>query len=270
MRIINILFLLILMLQVSGCAQKQEKILIKTTYGNIKIKLYDDTPLHRDNFIKLVSSGYYDGLLFHRVINEFMIQGGDPNSRDALLDAQLGNGDPGYKINAEIIYPKHFHKKGALAAARQGDQANPQKKSSGSQFYIVQGKVFTSEELDQLEKVVADQQRQTIMMKYMNQHRETFIRLQQAGDNAGIQELMDKLLAESTPEIEALKPFKIPEEHRAVYTSIGGTPALDNEYTVFGEVEEGLDVIDAIATLETNDAARPLKNVTMSIMVIKE
>lgn len=270
MKIIQIILVLALVIPFTGCAQKQEKVLIETKYGNIKVRLYDETPLHRDNFLKLVRSGYYDGLLFHRVINEFMIQGGDPKSRNAEPGIQLGGGDPDYKIDAEIVYPKYFHKKGALAAARQGDQANPEKKSSGSQFYLVQGKVFTNEELDQFERVVLDRQKQGIMMKYMNQHRETFIRLQQSVDNDGLQKLIDKVTTDATPEIDALVPYKILQEHRAAYTTIGGTPQLDNAYTVFGEVVEGLEVIDKIALLETNEAARPLENVVMKVKIIRE
>ncbi|MBQ1732117.1 MAG: peptidylprolyl isomerase, partial [Bacteroidales bacterium] len=128
------------------------KVLIETSKGNITVVLYDDTPLHRDNFVKLVESGFYEGLLFHRVINKFMIQGGDPLSKNAAPNARLGNGDPGYTIPAEIVYPTHFHKKGALAAARTGDNVNPERRSSGSQFYIVQGQTYTDMQLDQFEK----------------------------------------------------------------------------------------------------------------------
>ena len=133
-------------------SQKETTVLIETSLGNIRVKLYDDTPAHRDNFIKLVEEGYYDGTLFHRVINEFMIQGGDGTSKNAPAGKRLGTGDPGYTIPAEIVYPKYFHKRGALAAARQGDQVNPEKASSGSQFYIVTGKFFTEMELDKMEK----------------------------------------------------------------------------------------------------------------------
>ena len=134
----------------NGKSTNEKMVLLKTEFGNIKLKLFDDTPKHRDNFIKLVSEGFYDDLLFHRVINHFMLQGGDPNSRNSAPGAQLGSGSPGYTIPAEIN-PKYFHKKGALAAARLGGPRNPQKESSASQFYIVQGKVFRPGELDTLE-----------------------------------------------------------------------------------------------------------------------
>ncbi len=270
MKIIKILIVLAILTPFVGCAQKQEKVVIETTYGNIKIRLYNETPLHRDNFLKLIREGYYDGLLFHRVISEFMIQGGDPNSRNAMPGIQLGNGGPDYTIDAEINYPLYFHKKGALAAARTGDQVNPQKKSSGSQFYIVQGQVYTNEEIDQFEKVATDRKRQSVMMKYMNNHRDTYMQLQQSGDNEGIQQLIQKVTAEAAPEMNALEPVKILPEHRKVYTTLGGTPHLDNAYTVFGEVESGLEVIDSIAAVETNEIARPLKDVIMKIKVIKE
>lgn len=270
MQQITIILLMALFFPIDGCAQKQELVLIETSYGNIKIKLYDETPLHRDNFLKLVRNGYYNELLFHRVINEFMIQGGDPDSRDAAPGKQLGQGGPGYIIDSEIIYPKFFHKKGALAAARMGDQMNPKKQSSGSQFYLVQGKVYTNEELNQFEKITADRQRQEIMMKYMMPHREVFMQLQKSGNQAGLQQLIDSVTAQATPEVEALKAYKMPNEQRLAYTTIGGTPNLDNAYTVFGEVVEGLDVIDKIAAIETDAAARPIKDVVTTLKIIIE
>ncbi|WP_026474589.1 peptidylprolyl isomerase [Alkaliflexus imshenetskii] len=245
-------------------------VLIETPYGEIKIRLYDETPLHRDNFLKLVNQGFYDDLLFHRVINEFMIQGGDPQSRDAAPSARLGAGDPGYKIDAEIIYPQLFHKKGALAAARQGDQGNPQKRSSGSQFYIVHGKVFSPEELEQMESAMTDRQYQMLMMRYMEPFRQRFMELQQAGDREGFQALMQKISEDAAAEAEAMPSFQFSDAQREAYTTIGGTPQLDGEYTVFGEVVEGLDVIDQIAAVETGLMDRPVKDVKMKIKLIKE
>lgn len=270
MRFLQIVIFFAMIIPFSGCAQKQEKVIIETSYGNIKIRLYDDTPLHRDNFLKLARSGFYDGLLFHRVIKEFMIQGGNPASRNAKANTPISSGDNDYKIDAEIIYPKYFHKKGVLAAARQADQVNPKKQSSASQFFIVQGKIFSDEELNQFERITTDRLRQSIMMKYMNQHRDSFIHLQQAGDNLKLQQLMEKVSKQAEPEIDSLKPYKIPAEHRATYTTIGGVPPLDNEYTIFGEVEEGMDVIDKIAQVETDNTDRPVQNIIMNIKVIKE
>lgn len=245
-------------------------VLIETPYGEIKIRLYDETPLHRDNFLKLVNQGFYDDLLFHRVINEFMVQGGDPQSRDAAPSARLGAGDPGYKIDAEILYPQFFHKKGALAAARQGDQGNPQKRSSGSQFYIVHGKVFSPEELEQMERAMADRQYQMMMMRYMEPFRQQFMALQQAGDREGFQALMQKISEDAAAEVEAMPAFQFSDAQREAYTTIGGTPQLDGEYTVFGEVIEGLDVIDQIAAVETGSMDRPVQDVKMKIKLIKE
>ena len=193
---------------------RKRDVLIQTTMGDITIRLSDSTPLHRDNFLKLVKIGYYDSLLFHRVIQNFMIQGGDPNSRGAAAGVPLGNGGPGYTVPAEFR-PTLFHKKGVLSAARSGDNVNPQKASSGSQFYIVQGKIFTDAGLDSVE---------------------TF----------------------------RMNGRKIPLAHREVYKTIGGTPHLDQGYTVYGEVVKGLDVVDKIASVQTSmgqDRDRPLQDV---------
>ena len=255
----------------TACGQhhKDADIVIKTGYGDIAIKLYDDTPLHRDNFIKLAREGFYDGLIFHRVIKDFMIQGGDPESKDAAPEKMLGQGGPGYQIDAEIMYPKFFHKKGALAAARTGDQINPERKSSGSQFYIVQGKVYTDAELDMLEQNIIRNQTQTVVMKYFEPHRNKYIELQSANDAEGMQKLQEQVLNEAAEEMEALKSYKLPADVREAYKTIGGTPQLDDAYTVFGEVVEGLDVIDKIAEVEKGAQDRPLKNVVMKMIVVK-
>ena len=185
-----------------------------TNYGNIVLRLSDSTPLHRDNFIRLVKTGYYDSVLFHRVINRFMIQSGDPESKHAEPGQPLGNGGPTYTIPAEFRLTL-FHKKGVLAAARDGDDTNPRKASSGSQFYIVQGKKFTDAGLDSVETY-------------------------------------------------RLKGRKIPADQREVYKTIGGTPHLDQGYTIFGEVVSGLDIVDKIAAVPTSkgdDRDRPLEDV---------
>lgn len=190
---------------------------IHTEFGNMVVWLYDATPQHRDNFLKLAEQGYFDDLLFHRVINGFMIQGGDPNSRNAKPGQQLGSGGPGYTVPAEFV-DSLFHKKGALAAARTGDQVNPEKKSSGSQFYIVQGRAVTEQDLDMM---------------------------------------------------ESRKGFRYAKAQRDTYLQLGGTPFLDRDYTVFGEVIEGLDVIDKIANVQTLPGDRPASDVRMKIKVIK-
>jgi cyclophilin family peptidyl-prolyl cis-trans isomerase len=189
---------------------------IKTEYGTIVMKLYDETPLHRDNFLKLTSDSFFNGTLFHRVIKNFVIQGGDPDSRNAKPDVELGNGGPGYDIPAEFN-PALYHKRGAVGAARESDSINPEKKSSGSQFYIAVGKVFTDVKLDSLEK------------KYNK---------------------------------------KFTPQQREVYKTIGGTPHLDGRYTVFGEVTEGMDVVDKIAIVPTNKQDRPLKDLKMTVRVV--
>lgn len=194
------------------------KFLISTSKGDIKIVLYDKTPLHRDNFIKLVKENYYDSLLFHRVMDQFMIQGGDPQSRNAKPKQELGDGGPDYTIPFEYV-PEYFHKRGVLASARLSDDINPEKASSGSQFYIVQGRTFSDAELDQIEK----------------RAKRTF-----------------------TP------------EQREVYKTIGGTPHLDGNYTVYGEVYEGMDVVDAIASVVKDLNNRPVDDIRFSITLISE
>jgi cyclophilin family peptidyl-prolyl cis-trans isomerase len=191
---------------------RKKNVELVTSYGNIILRLSDSTPLHRDNFIRLVKTGYYDSVLFHRVIKHFMIQSGDPNSKHAEPGQPLGNGGPAYTIPAEFRATL-FHKKGVLAAARQSDDVNPQKASSGSQFYIVQGKKFSETGLDSVEMF-------------------------------------------------RMKGRKIPADQREVYKTIGGTPHLDQEYTIFGEVVSGLDVADKIAATPTSkaeDRDRPLE-----------
>ena len=223
-RIRTLLLLIVgLLLTASLYAQQEVKLKRKdrkkdvelvTTEGTIVLRLYDSTPLHRDNFLRLVKSHYYDSILFHRVIQNFMIQAGDPNSKTAKPGQPLGNGGPSYTIPAEFR-PSLFHKKGVLAAARMGDNVNPEKQSSASQFYIVQGRTFTNKELDSVEVV-------------------------------------------------RLGGRKLPEPHREVYKTVGGTPQLDQNYTVFGEVVKGLDVVDKIAAVATSkgqDHDRPLQDV---------
>lgn len=191
---------------------------IETDSGTMVIRLSDATPLHRDNFIKIAEEGYYDGTLFHRVIRGFMIQGGDPNSRNAGLNSRLGSGGPDYTISAEFV-DTLYHVKGAIAAARQGDQVNPEKRSSGSQFYIVQGKTYSEQELTA---------------------------------------------------IEARKKFRYTKEQREAYSTVGGTPFLDGDYTVFGYMVKGLEVIDKLAAVETLPGDRPRNDVKMKVRVIKQ
>lgn len=242
---------------------------IKTSAGDIRILLYSDTPKHRDNFLKLVNENFYNNTLFHRVINEFMIQAGDPDSKGAPAGKMLGSGGPGYQIDAEIVYPKHFHKRGALAAARQGDQVNPEKKSSGSQFYIVTGKIYNDSTIKQMEGQLGMMQKQRIFNSLATQYRDSILNMRRNRDQAGLQKLQDELIAQT--EAEAAKnPAKFTDEQRQAYTTIGGTPHLDNDYTVFGEVISGMDVVAKIEKAKTGAADRPIEDIKIiSATVVK-
>ena len=243
------------------------KVKMQTTLGDIVLRLYDETPRHRDNFIKLVSEGYYDGTLFHRVIKDFMIQGGDPNSRNAVAGAALGSGGPGYTLPAEIM-PELFHKRGALAAARQGDEINPERRSSGSQFYICWGQVYDKGKLGQLTKQLQMQAQQQIFNGLVQKNREKIMELRRKRDNDALMELQNELQAE-TYAIANEHPFDLSDEQKTVYSTIGGVPHLDGQYTVFGEVVEGLDVVEKIQSTATGNGDRPLNDITMKISVIE-
>jgi len=213
----KLLLLLLLLSTGFGAISKHRKVKVTTPYGTMIIQLYDQTPLHRNNFIKLAKAHFYDSILFHRVIKGFMIQGGDPESKHAQPGAMLGNGENGYTVPAEFRLDL-FHRKGVLAAARDD---NPAKASSGCQFYIVQGKKWTDAELDQLEQ-------------------------------------------------GRLGGRKIPVDQREIYKTIGGTPQLDQSYTVFGQVIAGMEVIDKIADMKTDGNDRPLTDVPMKIRLVKK
>ena len=221
----RLVFLFTLMFS-SACAMQAEegdrkKVRIETSKGTIVVELYDETPQHRDNFLKLAGEGFYDGTLFHRVIGGFMAQGGDPESKTAQPEMRLGTGGPGYTIEAEID-PAFVHVKGALAAARQGDQVNPQRRSSGSQFYIVQGRDVTAQSLQSLV---------------------------QSKSRSG-------------------EPFSYTPDQIAAYEELGGTPHLDMQYTVFGRVIEGIEVLDAICAVQVNRSNRPLEDVSVRMEII--
>ena len=239
---------------------------IETTYGKIDIMLYDETPAHRDNFIKLISEGFYEDLLFHRVINDFMIQGGDPKSKNASSEMQLGSGGPGYTLPAEI-HPHLFHRKGALAAARLGDNVNPERESSGSQFYIVHGTVFDDVQLDELETRLNNQRKQQLSSKFFRDLEKEYIDDGKEPDYKEISEKMNKMVTEHLSENDL---FKFSAVQREVYTTEGGTPHLDGFYTVFGETIDGFDVIDKIATVETDNSSRPFSPVKMKIKLISQ
>ena len=250
---------------------KETQILMKTSLGDIKLKLYNETPQHRDNFIKLVKEGQYNGLLFHRVIKDFMVQGGDVTSKDAPMSKQLGAGGLGYTVPAEFVYPKYFHKKGALSAARTGDEVNPEKESSASQFYIVTGKVYKDAELAQMEKQKEGRLKQSIFARLQKENSAKIKAAYQSGDKAELAIIRDTLVGKTEMEAEKRKDeTKLTPEQREAYKTIGGVPFLDNEYTVYGEVTEGLDVVDAIQNVKTNRQDRPLENVVIESVSIIE
>ena len=248
----------------------ETKVLLETSLGNIVIKLYDETPKHRDNFIKLVNDGFYEGVLFHRIIAGFMIQTGDPDSKNAAPNQHLGAGNVGYTLPAEFVYPKYYHKKGALAAARTSDAVNPQKESSGSQFYIVTGKVSTDAELNQMEESMQNNLGQAIFQKKVNENRELIQQLQAANDQQGLMDLQNRLIQEVQQELTTATPAQFTPEQRHDYTTIGGTPFLDKEYTVFGEVVEGMDIVDAISMVKTGSGDRPVEDVKVLKASISE
>ncbi|MDL2256283.1 peptidylprolyl isomerase [Parabacteroides sp. OttesenSCG-928-G06] len=249
--------------------QKEQKVAMHTSYGVITLKLYNETPQHRDNFLKLVQEGTYNGLLFHRIIREFMIQGGDVTSKDAPIGKQLGAGDLGYTVPAEFLYPKYFHKKGALSAARTGDAVNPEKASSASQFYIVTGKVYSDSELKQLEKQKQSQLIQSIFNRLQTEYKPKIMELYRSGEKEELVILRDTLIGKAQLEAEKqAKDFSLPEEVRKAYQTIGGTPFLDGEYTVYGEVVEGMDVVEKIEQAKTNSHDRPLENIVIEKMEV--
>ena len=241
---------------------------LKTTLGDIVVKLYDDTPLHRDNFLKLVKDGFYDNVIFHRVIDQFMVQTGDPDSRNAKPGQMLGSGSPDYTIEAEIQYPAHYHKYGALAAARTGDDFNPEKRSSGSQFYIVTGQTYTSAQLNADNQRKISQQRQKLFQKISKEYADQIRMMSEVGDQEGLEKLRQKLISQVEKEIP-MTP--VPQALEADYTTIGGTPFLDGEYTVFGEVLKGMDVVEKIQKAETDRNDRPLEDIRiLSVKILND
>ncbi len=247
----------------------EAQILIKTEFGTIKIKLYDKTSEHKKNFEKLVNDGFYDALLFHRVIQNFMIQGGDPESKNAEPGKMLGGGSLDYTLPAEIL-PEYYHKRGAVAAARRGGPSNPEKRSSASQFYIVQGKTFSEGALDTLEMTKNQQLINEMMREQLTTVQAEIEQFRANNDREGFNQKVAEIRMQVDSLIEAQGlGFKFTEEQRKIYTTDGGYPSLDGDYTVFGEVVEGMDVVDKIAALKTDEKDRPLQNVKMEIERIK-
>ena len=243
----------------------ETQVLMHTSMGDIQLKLYNETPKHRDNFIQLVKDGTYNGLLFHRVIKDFMIQGGDVTSKDAPMNKSVGAGDLGYTVPAEFNYPKYFHKKGALCAARTGDEVNPERASSASQFYIVTGKKYSEAELNQMEKQLENRLKQSIFARLQAENKPKIMEYYRSGNKEELAILRDTLIGKTELEAEKRKDeTKLPKELREIYKTEGGVPFLDNQYTVYGEVVKGIEVVEAIQNVKTNKQDRPTENVVIT------
>ena len=244
----------------SNDMEKRTQVKIETTMGDIVVELYNETPKHRDNFIKLAKEGMYDSTLFHRVIRQFMIQAGDPESKTANDTAMLGGGDVGYTIPAEFV-PKYFHKKGALAAARMGDDVNPNRESSGCQFYIVTGRKFREAQLLDMAGQKNNARVDEIFNELARKHMKEIYKLRKAGDNEALLELQDSLEAQAYAQYKEEEPFMFTPEQLAAYSTIGGAPHLDGAYTVFGQVVSGIETVEKIEGTKTGKADRPVENV---------
>lgn len=266
----TILFTLILCC-ITACTGNQKKnnnmandnatlVKIETTMGDITVKLYDETPKHKENFIKLVKEGVYDSTLFHRVIKNFMIQAGDPTSKTASATDTLGSGDVGYTIPAEFN-PKFFHKRGVLAAARQGDDVNPNKESSGCQFYIVTGRKFSEAQMINMENQMNEARLDTVFQALARKHMKEIYKMRKDNDMEGLMELQDSLENQARKEVAKEPALKFTPEQIKAYTTVGGAPHLDGSYTVFGEVVDGMNVVAEIETAKTNRQDRPAQDI---------
>lgn len=251
-----------------GNMEKETKLKIETSAGDVIVKLYNETPKHRDNFIKLAENGTYEGTLFHRVIKDFMIQAGDPESKNAPKGKMLGSGDVGYTIPAEFVYPKYFHKKGVLSAARQGDNVNPEKESSGCQFYIVTGKAYSDSTLLGMEEQLNQGRLNNAFNALANKHTKEIYKMRKANDQDGLMNLQDSLIAQAEAQIAGEPEFRFTPEQVKAYTTVGGTPHLDGEYTVFGEVVEGIEVVDKIQKVKTDRSDRPEEDVIIKKVTV--
>jgi cyclophilin family peptidyl-prolyl cis-trans isomerase len=266
---INILFLSVLLSIISCSApggNENTIVLMKTSLGDIKLKLYDETPLHRDNFIKLVNSGFYEGISFHRVINGFMIQAGDPLTRTVPIDKGADSLNT-YTIPSEFN-KQFFHKKGALAAAREGNDVNPEMRSSGTHFYIVQGLKLTDDQLNQAEETINNNIRRALFNKFIHAVTDSAAA---SGVPLSDGEVQERASEKMFNYLASEGSYRIPEEQRVVYKTIGGVPRLDGTYTVFGEVVDGLDVVDRIAAVKTDNTDKPVNDVKiLGVKIVKK
>lgn len=234
---------------------------LKTNYGEIKIELYPETAKHRENFLKLVRSGFYNGVLFHRIIANFMIQTGDPESKNARPNQFLGSGDLGYTIPAEIVYPQYYHKRGAIAAARQGDNVNPKKASSGAQFYIVTGRKYSEAEISAMETNFFKKRELKMYQDIYKKNLNVLKKYQLAKNQEKIVAFKDSIYSEVHIDM-AINPARLfSEQQRKDYITIGGAHHLDGDYTVFGEVTEGLEIVDKIGLAKTGSNDRPVEDI---------
>lgn len=260
-----IIFFLSIMSILGFSQEKQVHFVIETPVGNMTGVLYNDTPQHRDNFVKLIKEGWYDGSPFHRIIKDFMIQGGQ--NKD-------GQQDPGYKVPAEFIPEKYIHKKGALAAARMGDQVNPTRASSGSQFYIVQGRIVSDDILKRTEMQITQQIQKPIIMEFLKrpENKDIFdkvMKYQKERRNAELNVYINQIIQLIEAEGTQMDKFAYTDKQKAVYRTIGGTPHLDGAYTVFGEIISGMDVIDKLAAVPTGPGDKPIEDISMKIKLVE-
>lgn len=274
-RTIPFFVLLFTLFAAGGCKNKSKNmeketiVRMETSMGTIRVKLYNETPKHRDNFLRLVQSGVYDDIIFHRVIREFMIQTGDPGLKAQGKPLTVDTNDYKYTIPAEIVYPRYFHKRGALAAARMGDDVNPRKESSGTQFYIVTGKTFTAGQLMELHSAIYQNKVDNLYDELSHKHMKEIFLMRKKGESAQLQALQDSLQRQAEETVAKNPPAYFTETQKQVYSSIGGAPHLDGEYTVFGEVIEGIEVAEAIERAKTRKD-RPVEEVYIKTMSIEE
>ncbi|MFV0521124.1 MAG: peptidylprolyl isomerase [Mangrovibacterium sp.] len=265
------LFVLFLLMGFNSCAKSPEKekrcqVEVETTYGTMIFELYNETPKHRDNFMHLVKERFYDGLIFHRVIKEFMVQGGDVKTRTADSDSKIDADDLAYTIPAEIS-DSLFHRKGALAAARLADDANPKRESSASQFYIVQGRKYTEEELHNIEHNKQEAYQRNIRLHIFEEHEADFNRYVAADEQDSLASLRLEIRRQTEQVMKENPLPKFTDAQRKIYMEEGGSPSLDGEYTVFGQLVEGFDVLDKIADAQVDRYDRPMKPISMKIRI---
>lgn len=247
----------------SQSGEKETEVVLETTVGEIRVKLYNDTPGHRDNFVQNVKDGKYTGVTFHRVIRNFMVQTGDPKTRPEGYEVQLdekGDTLPEW-IPAEIRWPQHFHQRGMLAAAREGDEENPERMSDKHEFYIVTGRIQSDDDMDNLEKAREQRDAEILYMKKQMENKEKLDALRTARDRDGVSNLLEKLQDAAKWEVSENPPITYPKDVRKAYRVHGGAPWLDNEYTVFGEVTEGMKVVEEIQKVKTDTNDKPLRDI---------